>query len=201
MFDLIKLAYSSKDLEPYMSAETLDFHHGKHLNAYVTFVNDFVEKEKSLQDKTLDEIVVLASSKPEWQGLFNNSGQVYNHNEFFKVLKKNENATVPEALLAKINDSFGSLDKFKEEFINAGKTQFGSGWVWLVANKGKLEIRKYANAGNPLVDGLQGLLVCDVWEHAYYIDYRNKRPDFLTAFINNLVDWNYVEEKMNECTT
>ncbi len=201
MFDLIKLPYSAKDLEPYMSAETLDFHHGKHLNAYVTFVNDFVEKEKSLQDKTLDEIVVLASSKPEWQGLFNNAGQVYNHNEFFQVLKKNENPTVPEALLAKINASFGSLDKFKEEFINAGKTQFGSGWVWLVANEGKLEIRKYANAGNPLVDGVRGLLVCDVWEHAYYIDYRNKRPDFLTTFINNLVDWNYVEAKMNECTS
>lgn len=196
MFELIKLPYSKEDLAPHMSSNTLDFHHGKHLQAYVTFVNDFVAKEPSLQGKTLEEIVVLANSKPEWQGLFNNAGQIYNHNEFFKSMKKNEDGVPTGTLLDKINADFGSFDKFKEDFINAGKTQFGSGWVWLVINNGKLEIKKYANAGNPLTDKLNGLLVCDVWEHAYYLDFQNRRPDFLTTFVNNLVNWDYVAEKL-----
>ena len=196
MFELITLPYGKDALLPHMSSSTLDFHHGKHLQAYVTFVNDFVAKESSLQGKTLEEIVVLANSKPEWQGLFNNAGQIYNHNEFFKAIKKNENGLPTGALLEKINSDFGSFEKFKEDFINAGKTQFGSGWVWLVLNNGKLEIRKYANAGNPLTDNLKGLLVCDVWEHAYYLDFQNRRPDFLTTFITNLVNWDYVAEKL-----
>lgn len=198
MFDLIKLSYSKEDLAPYMSAETIDYHHGKHLQAYVTFVNDFVAKESSLNEKSLEEIIILSSKKNEWQGLFNNAGQVYNHNEFFKTLKKSDNPTLPKDLAEKINKDFGSFDAFKEQFINAGKTQFGSGWVWLVLNNGKLEIRKYSNAGNPVSDGVFGILVCDVWEHAYYIDYRNKRPDFLTTFIDHLVNWEYVEKKMKE---
>lgn len=198
MFDLIKLSYSKEDLAPYMSAETIDYHHGKHLQAYVTFVNDFVAKESSLNEKSLEEIIILSSKKNEWQGLFNNAGQVYNHNEFFKTLKKSDSPALPKDLAEKINKDFGSFDAFKEQFINAGKTQFGSGWVWLVLNNEKLEIRKYSNAGNPVSDGVHGILVCDVWEHAYYIDYRNKRPDFLTTFIDHLVNWEYVEKKMKE---
>lgn len=198
MFNLINLPYKKEDLAPYMSAETIDFHYGKHLQAYVTFVNDFVAKEKSLEGKSIEEIVVIAHSKPEWQGLFNNAGQVYNHNEFFKSLKKSEKTVLPSNLEEKIKKDFGSFDSFKEQFVNGGKTQFGSGWVWLVVNNGKLEIRKYANAGNPLVDKVHGILTCDVWEHAYYIDYRNRRPDFLNTFVDHLVNWEYVDQKLKE---
>lgn len=198
MFNLITLPYSKDAMGSYMSAETFEFHHGKHLQAYVNFVNDFVAKEKSLENKSLEEIIVASSKKSEWQGLFNNAGQIYNHNEFFSVLKASDKSNVPQKLLDAINKDFGSFDSFKTQFIDAGKTQFGSGWVWLVVNNGKLEIKKYANAGNPVADGLKGILVCDVWEHAYYIDYRNRRPDFLTAFIEHMVNWEYVEKKFNE---
>lgn len=201
MFELITLPYKREELEPYMSRETLDYHHGKHLQAYVTFVNDFVAKEESLKDKSLRDIVILSSKKSEWQSLFNNAGQVYNHNVFFSSMKKNENGSPSGKILDMINSSFGSFEKFKEGFVNAGKTLFGSGWVWLVLNGEKLEIKKYANASNPHVDDLKGLFCCDVWEHTYYIDYRNKRPDFLNAYINNLVNWDYVEEQLDGCSS
>ncbi len=197
MYELINLPYSKNELEPFMSSETLDFHHGKHLNAYVTFLNDFVANNKELEGKSVEELILSSHTNSQLQGLFNNAGQVYNHNEFFLCMKNNPNAKPTSEIASMINESFGSFEKFKEEFITAGKTLFGSGWVWLVVNKeGKLEIKKYENANNPLIDGLKGILTCDVWEHGYYIDYRNKRPDFLEVFINNLVNWDYVQSKL-----
>ncbi len=193
------LPYGVADLQPYMSAETLEYHHGKHHAAYINFVNDFVAKETSLAGKTLEEIILIAHGKPEWQPLFNNAAQIYNHNEFWQMLKKHDTiASLPTGIDQHIKSSFGSFDAFKDQFLTAGKTLFGSGWVWLVMNNGKLEIRKYANGGNPLPDHLPGILGCDVWEHSYYIDYRNRRPDYLTAFIDHMVNWEYVDHKLSK---
>ena len=196
MFELIKLPYGKEDLAPYMSSNTLDFHHGKHLNAYVTAVNDFVSKDKSLEGKSIEELILLSHNNADKQGLFNNAGQFYNHEEFFKVLKKSEKPSIPSELESKIKSDFGSFDAFKEAFTTAGKTQFGSGWAWLVLANGKLEVRKYPNAMNPIADKVHGLLTCDVWEHAYYLDYQNRRPDFLNTFVDHLVNWEYVAEKL-----
>ena len=179
-----------------MSSNTLDFHHGKHLNAYVTTVNDLVSKDKSLEGKSIEELILLSHNNSEKQALFNNAGQVYNHEEFFKMLKKD--VAIPAEVKSKIEADFGSFDAFKEAFTTGGKTQFGSGWVWLVLNNGKLEVRKYANAMNPVADKVHGVLTCDVWEHAYYLDYQNRRPDFLTTFVEHLVNWDYVAERLNK---
>ena len=194
MFELMKLPYAKEDLAPYMSSNTLDFHHGKHLNTYVTTINDLVSKDSSLQGKSIEELITLSYNNADKQAVFNNAGQVYNHEEFFKMLKKD--VSIPAEVKSKIEADFGSFDAFKEAFTTGGKTQFGSGWVWLVMNNGKLEVRKYANAMNPVADKVHGVLTCDVWEHAYYLDYQNRRPDFLTTFVDHLVNWDYVAERI-----
>lgn len=194
MFELMKLPYAKEDLAPYMSSNTLDFHHGKHLNTYVTTLNDLVSKDSSLQGKSIEELITLSYNNADKQAVFNNAGQVYNHEEFFKMIKKD--AAIPAEVKSKIEADFGSFDAFKETFTTGGKTQFGSGWVWLVMNNGKLEVRKYANAMNPIADKVHGVLTCDVWEHAYYLDYQNRRPDFLTTFVDHLVNWDYVAERI-----
>ena len=194
MFELMKLPYAKEDLAPYMSSNTLDFHHGKHLNTYVTTLNDLVAKDSSLQGKSIEELITLSYNNADKQAVFNNAGQVYNHEEFFKMMKKD--TAIPAEVKSKIEADFGSFDAFKEAFTTGGKTQFGSGWVWLVMNNGKLEVRKYANAMNPVADKVHGVLTCDVWEHAYYLDYQNRRPDFLTTFVDHLVNWDYVAERI-----
>ncbi|MEI0518532.1 superoxide dismutase [Brachyspira murdochii] len=194
MFELMKLPYAKEDLAPYMSSNTLDFHHGKHLNTYVTTLNDLVSKDSSLQGKSIEELITLSYNNADKQAVFNNAGQVYNHEEFFKMIKKD--TAIPAEVKSKIEADFGSFDAFKEAFTTGGKTQFGSGWVWLVINNGKLEVRKYANAMNPIADKVHGVLTCDVWEHAYYLDYQNRRPDFLTTFVDHLVNWDYVAERI-----
>lgn len=194
MFELMKLPYAKEDLAPYMSSNTLDFHHGKHLNTYVTTLNDLVSKDSSLQGKSIEELITLSYNNADKQAVFNNAGQVYNHEEFFKMLKKD--VSIPAEVKSKIEADFGSFDAFKEAFTTGGKTQFGSGWVWLVMNNSKLEVRKYANAMNPVADKVHGVLTCDVWEHAYYLDYQNRRPDFLTTFVDHLVNWDYVAERI-----
>ncbi|MDO6994409.1 superoxide dismutase [Brachyspira innocens] len=194
MFELMKLPYAKEDLAPYMSSNTLDFHHGKHLNTYVTTLNDLVSKDSSLQGKSIEELITLSYNNADKQAVFNNAGQVYNHEEFFKMLKKD--TAIPAEVKSKIEADFGSFDAFKEAFTTGGKTQFGSGWVWLVMNNSKLEVRKYANAMNPVADKVHGVLTCDVWEHAYYLDYQNRRPDFLTTFVDHLVNWDYVAERI-----
>jgi len=194
-FELPSLPYANDALAPYMSAETLDFHHGKHHQTYVTNLNNLI-KDTDLQNSSLEEIVVKSSKDSSMAGIFNNAGQHWNHILFWQCMKPNGGGSIPSELEKKLNEDFGSVDKFKEAFIQAGTTQFGSGWAWLAVNNGKLVITKSANASNPLVDGMKPILGCDVWEHSYYIDYRNKRPDYLKAFLDSLVNWEFVASQL-----
>jgi superoxide dismutase, Fe-Mn family len=195
-FELPPLPYAVDALAPYMSAETLELHHGKHHQAYVTNLNNLT-KDTPLADKTLDEIVKASFGDASKQGIFNNAGQHWNHLLFWQAMKPNGGGSIPGALESRLIDSFGSLDKFKADFIAAGTTQFGSGWAWLVVGAdGKLAVSKTANGENPLAHGQTALLGVDVWEHAYYVDYRNRRPDYLKAFVENLVNWEFVAERL-----
>ena len=194
-FTLPNLPYPSNGLEPHISAKTFEFHHGKHHKAYVDKANELV-KGSPLEGQSLEKAVI--ESKKQGGPLFNNIGQIYNHNLFWESMKPNGGGQPTGALLEKINATFGSYDAFKEQFVNAGIGQFGSGWVWLVAANGKLEIAKTANADTPLTDGKTPLIVCDVWEHAYYIDYQNRRADFLKVFIEKLVNWEYAAENLKK---
>ena len=194
-FELPSLPYANDALAPYMSAETLDFHHGKHHQTYVTNLNNLI-KDTDLQNSSLEEIVVKSSKDSSMAGIFNNAGQHWNHILFWQCMKPNGGGSIPSELENKLNEDFGSVDKFKEAFIQAGTTQFGSGWAWLAVNNGKLVVTKSANASNPLVDGMKPILGCDVWEHSYYIDYRNKRPDYLKAFLDHLVNWEFVASQI-----
>ena len=174
-----------------MSSETLEFHHDKHHQAYVTNGNKLLEGS-GLEGKSLEEVVIESFGSN--QALFNNAGQHYNHIHFWKWMKPNGGGAIPGRLEAKINADLGGTDAFKQAFIDAGLGQFGSGWCWLALKDGKLEVTKTPNGENPLVHGATPLLGCDVWEHSYYIDYRNARPKYLEAFVNNLINWEYVEE-------
>ena len=190
--ELPDLPYSKDALQPYMSAETLELHHDKHHQAYVTNGNKFIE-EQNLSESSINEIVIN-SYKNNNAPVFNNVSQHINHIHFWEIMSNNPEGKIPGELESKITNDFGSVDQMKNDFINAGITQFGSGWCWLVLNNGKLEITKTPNAENPIVHGHIPLLGCDVWEHSYYVDFKNKRPDYLKSFIDNLVNW----EKVNE---
>lgn len=193
-FTLPELPYAYDALDPYMSAETLEFHHDKHHKAYIDKGNELIQGT-GLEGKTLDEIVVATFKNKDQAGLFNQAGQHWNHVHFWNWMKPNGGGNMPGNLEAAIKDSFGSFDAFRNEFVQAGVTQFGSGWCWLVlGDNGKLEIMKTANAENPLAYGKTAVLGCDVWEHSYYIDYRNARPKYLEAFVDNMVNWEYVAE-------
>ncbi len=191
-FELADLPYAKDALQPYMSAETMDFHHGKHHQAYVTNGNKLVEGSEFAGMSLEDAIKASFGKSP---GVFNNTAQIYNHDFYWKCMKPNGGGDVPGAVASRIDSDLGGLAKFRDDFLNAGVTQFGSGWAWLVMNGGKLEIMKTSNAENPLVHGVTPLLVVDVWEHAYYIDYRNARPKFLEAWFDNLVNWDFVLEQ------
>lgn len=188
---LPELSYAYDALSPYMSKETLEFHHDKHHAAYVTAGNNFL-KGTDLEGKTIEEIVLGSFGKN--QPLFNNAAQHYNHTHFWLWMKPNGGGAIPQKLEKKIIQDLGSVEKFKEDFIQAGIGQFGSGWCWLAMKDGKLTIMKTPNGENPLIHQAQPVLGCDVWEHSYYIDYRNKRADYLKAFVENLVNWEYVEQ-------
>lgn len=195
-FTLPSLPYAHGALaESGMCQETLELHHGKHHQAYVTALNGFVEKDANLQGKSLEEIVKLSHGKPDMAGVFNNAGQHWNHNLFWPCMKPNGGGALPGKLEAKIAADFGSVDKFKDAFKQAGATQFGSGWAWLVVGKdGKLATAKTPNGSNPLAEGTgTAILGVDVWEHSYYLDFRNRRPDYLTNFLEKLVNWEYVD--------
>ncbi|WP_310620793.1 superoxide dismutase [Flexibacterium corallicola] len=195
-FTLEDLPYAYDALAPYMSAETLEFHHDKHHQAYVTNGNKLLEGS-GLEGKTLEEIVKESYGKNP--GLFNNAGQHLNHLHFWKWMKPNGGGkSLPGLVAKKIDEDLGGFDKFRADFINAGLTQFGSGWAWLAVKDGKLEVMKTPNGENPLVHGGIPVLGCDVWEHSYYIDYRNARPKYLEAFVDNLVNWEYVEELLSK---
>lgn len=191
---LLELPYAINALEPYISSKTLEFHYGKHHAAYVKNVNEMVV-DTPFANATLEEIIAQVSGKPEYQGLFNNAAQAWNHTFFWNSLTPvPENKKIPPVLLEKINVSFGSLDGFKETFKKAAVSQFGSGWAWLVSDKGNLKIVTTSNAGTPITSGLTPLLCIDVWEHAYYLDYQNRRPDFAGTTIDNLLNWKFALE-------
>ncbi|PYE85318.1 superoxide dismutase [Phyllobacterium leguminum] len=191
-FELAPLPYAYDALAPFMSAETLEYHHDKHHQAYVTNLNKLLPGS-GFEGKSLEEIVKESYGKN--QSVFNNAGQDYNHNLFWNWMKKGGGGKkLPGKLEKAIDSDLGGYDKFREDFIAAGVAQFGSGWAWLTLKNGKLEITKTPNGENPLVHGGTPLLGVDVWEHSYYIDYRNARPKYLEAFVDSLVNWEFVEE-------
>lgn len=191
--ELPDLPYAYDALGPYMSKETLEFHHDKHHQAYVTNGGNLL-KDSPLADKSLEDICKAAFSEGN-AGLVNNVGQHYNHLHFWNWMKPNGGGkSLPGALQAAVDSDLGGYDKMRADFINAGVTQFGSGWAWLAVKDGKLAVMKTANGENPLMHGATPILGCDVWEHSYYIDYRNARPKYLEAWFDNLVNWEYVEQ-------
>jgi len=190
-FTLPELPYAYDALGEFMSAETLEFHHDKHHQAYVTNGNKLLEGTE-LANKSLKEIIKASfgTNAP----LFNNAAQHYNHVHFWKWLKLNGKQDIVGDLAKMIESDLGGMEKFRSDFINAGLTQFGSGWAWLALKNGKLEIMKTPNGENPLIHDATPLLGVDVWEHSYYIDYRNARPKYLEAFFDHLINWEYVSE-------
>jgi len=191
--ELPNLPYDYDALAPFMSRETLEYHHDKHHQAYVTNGNKALEGSP-LEGKSLEEICKAAYAEKN-AALINNVGQHYNHLHFWNWMKKGGGGTsLPGALAKAIDADLGGYDKFRTDFINAGTTQFGSGWAWLAVKDGKLAVMKTANGENPLMHGASPILGCDVWEHSYYIDYRNARPKYLEAFVDSLINWEYVAE-------
>lgn len=185
------LPYAPDALEPHLSARTFEFHYGKHHAAYVTNLNKLTEGT-TLASLPLEEVIQSTFGDSSKAGIFNNAAQVWNHSFFWSSLSPNGGGTPSGILAEKIDRSFGSFERFKDEFKTAATTQFGSGWAWLVSDAGTLKVTKTANAENPLVHNQVPLLTLDVWEHAYYIDYQNRRPDFIQTFLDSLVNWEFV---------
>jgi Fe-Mn family superoxide dismutase len=184
-FTLPPLPYAKDALAPHISAETLDFHYGKHHQAYVTNLNKLIEG-KPEEKKSLEEIILSQDG-----GIFNNAAQIWNHTFYWSSMKPSGGGQPTGDLLAAITRDFGSFDKFKEDFATAAATQFGSGWAWLVLQNGKLSVTKTGNADLPLKHGQKALLTIDVWEHAYYIDFRNARPKYIETFLSSLANWDF----------
>jgi superoxide dismutase, Fe-Mn family len=185
------LPYPQNALAPHISERTLEFHHGKHHKAYVDNANKLVAGT-DLENLDLETIIKKSAGDPAKVGIFNNAAQVWNHSFYWKCMKPSGGGAPTGAIASKIAADFGSYEKFVEEFKNAGVTQFGSGWAWLVLNGAKLQVTKTPNAANPLTEGMKPLLVVDVWEHAYYLDYQNRRPDYLSTFVEKLINWDFV---------
>ncbi len=191
-FEQQPLPFAMDALEAHgMKAETFEYHYGKHHKAYVTKLNDAV-KGTELDSMSLEEVIKSTYGDSAKSGIFNNAAQTWNHTFFWNSLTPGGGGAPTGDLAAKIDSSFGSYDKFKEEFSNAAATQFGSGWAWLVDDNGTLKVMKTPNAENPVALGKKALLTLDVWEHAYYIDYRNARPTFIQNFLDNLLNWDFV---------
>ncbi|MEC9282817.1 MAG: Fe-Mn family superoxide dismutase [Bdellovibrionota bacterium] len=187
---LPELPWSKDALAPHISAETIDFHYGKHHNAYVTKLNAAIEGTE-FAEMSLEDIIMKSSG-----GMFNNAAQVWNHTFYWNCLSPNGGGAASGAVAEKINAKWGSFEKFAEEFTNSAATNFGSGWTWLVANKdGDLEIYNSSNAGTPMTEGLKALMTIDVWEHAYYVDYRNARPKYIESFWK-LINWDFVNSQL-----
>jgi Fe-Mn family superoxide dismutase len=197
MFTLPPLPYPDTALEPVISANTLGFHHGKHHKTYVDNLNNLV-KGTELEGQSLEAITLATAGKADKQGIFNNAAQVWNHTFFWNCMRPNGGGKPTQKLAAMIDSSFGGYDNFKKELAQACVTQFGSGWGWLVADGGSLKVVKTANADNPLTKGQTPLLTIDVWEHAYYLDYQNRRADFVNAVIDRLLNWNFAEENLSK---
>jgi Fe-Mn family superoxide dismutase len=194
-YELPPLPYDYTALEPHISKRTLEFHHDKHHAAYVNKYNAAVEGT-GWADKPIEEVIVAIAGDPSKTGVFNNAAQAWNHSFYWKCMKPNGGGMPSGTLADKIKADFGSFEKFVEEFKNAGATQFGSGWAWLVLDNGTLKVTKTLNAENPMTSGQTPLLTMDVWEHAYYLDYQNSRPGYMDAFVSNLINWDFVAENL-----
>jgi len=194
-YELPDLPYDYNALEPYMSARTLEFHHDKHHAKYVSTFNEMT-KDTELEEKPIEDVIKIAFQDSSKSGIFNNGAQAWNHTFYWNCLTPNGGGTPSGDLAEKLNAAFGGFDKFKEEFKNAAATQFGSGWAWLVSDGGTLKVTKTSNAENPIAYGQTPLLTLDVWEHAYYLDYQNKRPDFIQAFLDQMVNWDFVAKNL-----
>jgi Fe-Mn family superoxide dismutase len=185
------LPYGLDALEPHISRQTLEFHYGKHHAAYVTNLNNLVAGSE-LEGKSLEETILAVAGDGAKAGVFNNAAQVWNHSFYWQSIKPAGGGQPTGALADKITADFGSFEKFVEAFKAAGATQFGSGWAWLALDNGTLKVTKTANADLPLAHGQKALLTMDVWEHAYYLDYQNRRPDYISTFLDKLVNWDFV---------
>jgi Fe-Mn family superoxide dismutase len=194
-FTLPSLPYAKNALAPYISEQTLDFHHGKHHQTYVTNLNNLVQGTEN-ESKGLEELINLSHAKADMAGIFNNAAQVWNHAFFWHCMKPNGGGQPTGAIAEKINTAFGSYEKFAAEFKQAALTQFGSGWAWLVQEGDTLKITKTPNADLPMVHNQTALLTCDVWEHAYYLDYQNRRADFVQTFLDHLLNWDFVNQNL-----
>jgi Fe-Mn family superoxide dismutase len=192
------LPYPENALEPHISARTLSFHYGKHHQAYVTNLNKLIEGT-DLDDKPLETIIKDSANKSDKAGIFNNAAQVWNHTFYWNSLSPQGGGMPQGALADKIIKDFGSFEEFCTQFKQAGATQFGSGWAWLVlGTDGTLQVTKTSNADLPMVHNQKALLTCDVWEHAYYLDYQNRRPDYLDIFLKHLVNWEFAQKNFEE---
>jgi Fe-Mn family superoxide dismutase len=194
-FELPALPYAENALEPYYSAKTIGFHHGKHHKAYVDNLNKLVPGT-DLEGKSLEEVVLASAGNPQKAGIFNNAAQIWNHTFFWHSLKPGGGGKPTGALAAKIDQAFGSYQKFAEQFKAAAVGRFGSGWAWLVVEGGALKIVATPNAETPITAKQTPLFTVDVWEHAYYLDYQNRRPDFVQAFLDHLVNWDFANANL-----
>lgn len=192
---LPELPFAKDALEPIISARTLDFHHGKHHKTYVDNLNKLIA-ETELENKSLEDIIKLTAGNPAKAAIFNNAAQAWNHTFYWNSLKKSGGGAPTGPIADKIRVAWDSYEKFAEDLKNAGVTQFGSGWAWLVWDGHQLKITQTANADTPLAHGQKALLTLDVWEHAYYLDYQNRRADYLTAVIQGLLNWDFVNANL-----
>ncbi|WP_414437834.1 superoxide dismutase [Candidatus Bealeia paramacronuclearis] len=198
MFELPPLPYAMDALAPHLTQETLEYHYGKHHQTYVTNLNNLI-KDSPYASLTLEEIIQDTSQKPDKVGIFNNAAQIWNHTFYWNSMKPNGGGKPTGKILEKIESDFGNYEAFRDTFKQAATTQFGSGWAWLVQGQdGKLKVVKTGNADLPLVHGERAILTCDVWEHAYYIDFRNRRPDYVDVFLNHLVNWDFAEANLGK---
>lgn len=191
----VALPFAENALEPAISANTIGFHYGKHHKGYVDNLNKLIAGTE-FEGLPLEEIIKKTAGKPEHTGIFNNAAQAWNHTFFWNSLSPKGGGKPSEALLKKIEESFGSFDDFVKELTEAAKTQFGSGWAWLVLDGNKLKVMKTSNAETTLTMGIKPLLTIDVWEHAYYLDYQNKRPDYATAVLDKLINWEFAAKNL-----
>ncbi len=196
-FELPALPYAKDALEPHISANTLEFHHGKHHNTYVVNLNNLTQ-DTPLASAPLETVIRESAGDPGKAGLFNNAAQVWNHTFYWNCMKPGGGGKPQGELAAEIESAFGSFDTFADEFKTAALTQFGSGWAWLVAEDGALKIVKTGNADTPVAKGQTPLLTVDVWEHAYYLDYQNRRPDYVQTFLDELVNWDFVAANLGK---
>jgi len=190
------LPYAKNALEPHISERTLEFHFGKHHQAYVTNGNALIAGTE-FEKMALEDIIRKTTGDKDRVGIFNNAAQVWNHSFYWKSMKANGGGKPFGAIAKKISSNFGGYEQFLDEFKKAGATQFGSGWAWLVMDNDKLKIVKTTNADTPITQNLKPLLVVDVWEHAYYLDYQNRRPDYLTTFADKLINWDFVNSQLS----